>query len=55
VTRVHPSKPCLEELAIDQPGLARRDVAGDAGQGPRGTPIPGATVNLAELLKGAVR
>jgi hypothetical protein len=48
-------KAAAEKLAVEKPGLAKHRVAGDAGQGPRGTPVPGATVDLADILKRAVR
>jgi hypothetical protein len=48
-------KAAAEKLATEKPGLAKHRVAGDAGQGPRGTPVPASTVDLAELLKGVVR
>lgn len=43
-----------EKLAADKPGLAKRRVAGDVGQGPRGQPTP-PVVDLAEVLRGVVR
>jgi hypothetical protein len=48
-------KAAAEKLAVEKPGLAKHRVVGDAGQGPRGTPVPGGTVDLAEILRGAVR
>ena len=48
-------KAAAEKLATDKPTLAKRRIAGDAGQGPRGTPTPPPVADFAEILRGAVR